>query len=598
MKRVRSLFAVAVVTLVAGTASAHAQESVPGVMRYAGEAPPMAKETWRAPLLAKSSLPALTLLPLSADRIESVQAYNQAPGIKALQIGIDRPVRSETAFSPLADGLDWHAVAGGQVAQIEIVSPGAEGLRSALVLDGLPDEAQIRVAGSAFPDTIYAETVADARDRLDGNGHFWTALTDGESQRLELFLPDSADRPADQVMLGVATIAHLLVPMNGNADLAKSLGSSGSCHINVACRTNLGEPFRITKNAVAHMSFQKDGGTYICTGTMLNDRDTSTQRKWFYSAHHCISTQTVANTLSTFWHYESPSCTTLSAGPNRQMTGGAALRWSSAGTDALLLELNGTLPGDLDIGFAGWNGAAITGSGTTALAAIHHPRGDNKKYSRGVFEGTQSATIAGQTVNNATLVRWTEGSTEGGSSGGGLFTWDAQGYQLRGGLFGGSASCSNSGGSLGSGNRDLYSRFDLVFPNIQQYINVEGGGSSGAPTRDHSGAWYVPSESGWGVLLQQYGGLSPQTVLFATWFTYDQQGRRAWYQLLPGWTGANVASGRVRRPSGPAWGPSFNPSQVTFVDAGSFTLTFTSATRATFTFNVDGVQRTVTLEKL
>lgn len=599
MRHVCSLFAIAAFTLVAGSTPAGAQDAVPGEMRYASEAPKTAPESWRAPQLAKSSLPALTLLPMSAERIESVQAYNQAPGIKAMQIGIDRPVRSETAFSPLADGLDWHPVTGGQVAQIEIVSPGAEALRTALVLDNLPDQAEIRVAGTVFPDTIYAETVATARDRLDGNGHFWTALTDGESQRLELFVPDTADHATDQLVLNVATVSHLLMPVNGDIDLSKSLGSSGSCHINVACRTNLGESFRITKNAVAHMVFQKDGGSYICTGTLLNDRDTSTQRKWFYSAHHCISTQTVANTLSTFWHYESPSCNTLSAGVNRQMSGGAALRWSSAGTDALLLELNGTLPGDLDIGFVGWNGGAITGQGSTPLVAIHHPRGDNKKYSRGVFEGTQTATIDGQTVSNANVVRWTEGSTEGGSSGGGLFTFDAQGYYLRGGLFGGSASCSNSGGTLGSGNRDLYSRFDLVFPNIQQYINVTGGGgSTGAPTRDHSGAWYVPSESGWGLLLQQYGGLSPDTVLFATWFTFDQQGRRAWYQLLPSWTGSNVASGRVRRPSGPAFGTSFNPGQVTFADAGSFTLTFTSATRATFTFNVDGVQRTVTMEKL
>ncbi len=598
MKQACSLLMTAAACLAAGSALAQSEVSVPGEMRYAADAPPVAAESWRDPMLAKSALPALTLLPLTEERIESVHSYNQAPGIKALQIGIERSVRSETASSPLADGLQWHAVHGGHVAQVEIVSPGAEGLRSALVLDSLPDEAEIRVAGSTFPDEIYAETVAVARGLLDGNGHFWTALTDGERQRLELFVPDAAAHDPEQAVLNLAAVSHLLVPMNGSADMSKSLGASGSCHINVACRANLGEAFRITKNAVAHMSFQKPGGTYICTGTLLSDRDTSTQRKWFYSAHHCISSQTVANTLSTFWHYESATCNTLSAGLNRQMTGGATLRWSSAGTDALLLELNGSFPGGIDIGFAGWNAGAITGSGSTAVAAMHHPRGDNKKYSRGVFEGLQSATIDGQTVSNANRVRWTEGSTEGGSSGGGLFTWDAQGYYLRGGLFGGSASCANSGGSLGNGNLDLYSRFDLVFPNIQQYINVEGGGSTGAPTRDHSGAWYVPSESGWGLLLQQYGGLTPQTVLFATWFTFDQQGRRAWYRLLPSWTGSNIASGRVERPSGPVWATSFNPNQVTFADAGSFTLTFTSATRATFTFNVDGVQRTVTLDKL
>lgn len=595
MKHAYALLVVTAAGLMVGTLPALAEISVPGEMRYASQAPHSAPETWRDPMLAKSSLPALTLLPLAAERIESVHSYNNAPGIKALQIGIDRSVRSETAHSPLTSGLDWYPVAGGQVAQIEIMSPDAEGLRVALALGNLPDQAEIRVAGNVFPETIYAETVANARNLLDGNGHFWTAVTDGERQRLELFVPGATAADVVDTTPGLTTVAHLLVPMNGNGDLAKSLGSSGSCNINVACRSNLGEAFRTTKNAVAHMRFQKDGGTYICTGTMLNDRDTTTQRKWFYSAHHCISTQSVANTLTTFWRYESDSCGASSAGMNRQMTGGATLRWSSSGTDALLLELNGTLPGDADVGFAGWSAGAITAG--SAIAAIHHPRGDNKKFSRGTLQGTQTVTIDGQTVANANIVRWTEGTTEGGSSGGGLFTWDSSSYYLRGGLFGGGASCANSGSNSNS-NYDAYSRFDLVFPNIQQYINVEGGGSTGAPNRDHSGAWYVPTESGWGLVMQQYGNNSSSAVLFVTWFTFDQQGRRAWYQLVPEWTGTNIASGRVRRPSGPAWGPTFNPSQVNHVDAGSFTLNFTSATQATFTFNVDGLQRTVTLYKL
>ncbi len=119
------------------------------------------------------------------------------------------------------------------------------------------------------------------------------------------------------------------------------------------------------------------------------------------------------------------------------------------------------------------------------------------------------------------------------------------------------------------------------------------GNPAVGPTRNYTGAWYQPSEGGWGLLLHQY-----PHELFAAWFTYDRQGRNAWYQLYPDWTGEDVATGSVRRPSGPTWGPSFDPAQVTFADAGSFTLTFVSDRQATFTFNVDGLQRTVALYRL
>lgn len=61
-------------------------------------------------------------------------------------------------------------------------------------------------------------------------------------------------------------------------------------------------------------------------------------------------------------------------------------------------------------------------------------------------------------------VGWLIGTTEGGSSGSGLFTIAASGaYELRGGLYGGFASCANDGDLGNTNNRDYYSRLDQDF---------------------------------------------------------------------------------------------------------------------------------------
>jgi hypothetical protein len=59
---------------------------------------------------------------------------------------------------------------------------------------------------------------------------------------------------------------------------------------------------------------------------------------------------------------------------------------------------------------------------------------------------------------------WSQGSTEPGSSGAGLFTLGPSGYEHRGGLWAGSASCTNPGGT------DNFSRLDVALPLVRQYL--------------------------------------------------------------------------------------------------------------------------------
>ena len=75
---------------------------------------------------------------------------------------------------------------------------------------------------------------------------------------------------------------------------------------------------------------------------------------------------------------------------------------------------------------------------------------------------------------------WLTGTTEGGSSGSGLFTLGPRGYVLRGGLYGGSAACGNSGSLANSQNRDYYSRLDVDFPSMKQYLEPQPEIAEGA----------------------------------------------------------------------------------------------------------------------
>lgn len=540
---------------------------------------------FRAPAFERLPARQLAFDALPAGRVEALQRHNQAMGGKRLQIAVHRNVADE-ALQAAPATLDWQALDGGRVGRLQVHASGAAALRLALDLDGLPEAAELRIGGGF--GGVQAVTVAAARQQLDGEGRYWTPVSDGALAELEVWVPGTAVAAPR-----VVAISHFVdSPLRGGG-FTKSLGSSGACNIDVVCRAaSLGQAFVDAENAVARMVFTESTGSFTCTGTLLNDSVPATQVPYFFSAHHCIDTQAVANTLVTFWEYETPTCGLRSAGPNQQWTGGADLLWSSLASDALLLRLRvgSTNPLPAGVFFAGWD-ASTLGPGTPVIG-IHHPSGDNKKFSRGSHPGFNTLNL-GTTTGSFARATWAEGTTEGGSSGSGLFTLVGDQYLLRGGLYGGDASCANSGGAdVPGGNRDFYSRFDQVFPHLQPWLG--SGQPVAGPTRDYTGNWFVPAESGWGLQVFPFPG-----QIFVLFFVYDGAGRPAWYRMQGPWSGPDTASLALERPNlAGAWGNSFDPNAVSFTPVGSATLTFTSATQATLQFNDGIANRTVTLTRL
>ena len=453
-------------TLFSMAPAASASQRVPSERNKATSV--QAAPAWRLARFPAVRVSHLQYREMSATRILKVQQNNAGRRMKPVQIGINRVASNEGATASLPP-LNWISRKdGSSVARIEVRSPLALALRVGLRVDALDPRAELRFAGSAEPSRVVAAMGGMEVRRLADRDHiFWTPSTDGETQLIEVYLPKGVSRAG--TTLQAPQLSHLLADSRNDFKMIEKIGESGSCNVDTACRVGeLGANFVSAKNAVAHMQFVIAGeGTYICTGTLLADNVTTSQIPYFYSANHCIDNQTVASTLNTFWKYEATACGSGVVAANVQLTGGATFLYSDPdtstsnqptnGTDGLLLRLNNTPPAGAE--FAGWDSAPLAVS--SDIIAIHHPAGDVKKVSSG-------KRMSVDAYQNA--VAWLSGTTEGGSSGSGLFTADATGYHLRGGLYGGSASCANSGSTSNTENRDYYSRFDVVFPHISQWL--------------------------------------------------------------------------------------------------------------------------------
>lgn len=294
---------------------------------------------------------------------------------------------------------------------------------------------------------------------LIGDELQWSPVVTGDLINVEI----SVDRGIDinNAGLKLVQISHLDIdPAATQSAVVAKIGESDSCERDVVCRSAPPASFRSTADSVARMVFTKGGSSFLCTGTLLNNNNT-TLRHLFWSANHCISSQTVANTLQTYWFYEATTCggSTVSSRA-RTLTGGAFLRYNNSARDTLLLELKTAPPAGAI--YAGWTSSAI-GSAGTAIEGIHHPAGDVKMYSLGSITSTSSNTDG---LGPFYRVQWSTGVTEGGSSGSGLFTRSSTGaYQLRGGLYGGLSFCTDPTAN------DYYSRFADVYTSTKPYLN-------------------------------------------------------------------------------------------------------------------------------
>ena len=438
-----------------------------------------------SPVKSRSATTAPKAARVSLGELSMAKVEMSAPGTPRL-VGQARDVQATKSAAAMQSMWQWKNTAvGGKVAAISFNAEGAYGLRLGVLVKQLPGSATVRVYTQSAPDKVFQisgqailqliERNQAAGDQSDAARTWWTPDTGEGEATLEVELPPGV--AASALDIAVPQLSHIFENLSlptaqeyqEQVEAAK-INESDTCNLDANCYSENAQE----RNAVARMLFTKDGGSYLCTGTLMNDTQNSF-KPYFLTANHCISTQTVASSLETRWFYRSPSCNsgTLQSSTVRK-TGGAQLLYASGNTDTAFMLLNDTPPGGTL--FAGWS--ANTVAAGTSVVGLHHPSGDLLKISFGAVNSqancqptTGSGFQCSGTSGNYYRVSWSQGTTEGGSSGSALF----QGGYVVGTLYGGSATCTNRSAY------DYYGRFDVAYnAAIKAWLNPA---STSAPAR-------------------------------------------------------------------------------------------------------------------
>jgi V8-like Glu-specific endopeptidase len=352
---------------------------------------------------------------------------------------------------------------GSHVAALQISSTSAFSLRAGLRIGALPDAAKIRfqdpTGGDVFEFSGTDVNEALARNRNSGDESpqardFWSPLVEGDTIAIEIELPAGVD--PKQVSVSVPQLSHLVT--SAAKDFVVPTKAAAACELDAMCSA---ATWGSQMNAVARMIYSVSGSTYACTGTLLADQDPAGDIPYFLSANHCINTQTVASSLTTYWFYRSSACNSGTLGVSRQLAGGAALLYNSSSTDTSFMRLNNTPPAGAV--YAGWYAGTTPTVGTSATG-LHHPHADLLKISNGSVSGYLNCTApsssgsfscsdASAASSRFYSIAWTSGLTEPGSSGSGVFRSDGL---LIGQLYGGDSSCTAPAD-------DIYGRFDVAY---------------------------------------------------------------------------------------------------------------------------------------
>lgn len=395
--------------------------------------------------VSPDAVPQTVLAPVdeAALRAEDAETRGQ---IAPQRVGVTQPVdltpETAGAWSPSADGRStW---------RLRVRSGGARGVSLRFQPFAPPEGAELRVYDRDGTLQLGPYTRADAT-----SGLLVTPMVRGESVIVELRgSRQMSERAGEPTGIRLLSATHHYRALN-----APSAAKSGSCNVDVACSE--ADPYRDLIRSVARISFESGGGTFVCTGSLVNNTNLD-GRPFFLTAEHCIENAAVASTVVFYWNFENSTCRTPGSAasgndsdddPNEETSTGAVLRARygnvhSQGTisgkpDLTLLEVDDPAGlGDFNVYFAGWD---VSGDTPASGVSIHHPGGDAKRIAIDSTALRRTTYLSGTSTSTGTHWRigdWEVGTTEGGSSG--SFVLD-ENSRVVGVLSGGFAGCTSGG---------------------------------------------------------------------------------------------------------------------------------------------------------
>jgi len=127
-----------------------------------------------------------------------------------------------------------------------------------------------------------------------------------------------------------------------------------------------------------------------------------------------------------------------------------------------------------------------------------------------------------------------------------------------------------------------------------QFTVTDPAQATWSPLGNYSDLWWDPDESGWGLAINHHAS----NIIFAVWFVYGTDGKPTWYFMSDARQSHFISyTGLVYKTTGPYFGGPFNPAGVSVSPAGTATLRFTQYDRGTFTYTIDGISGTKSIER-
>lgn len=232
---------------------------------------------------------------------------------------------------------------------------------------------------------------------------------------------------------------------------AKNYNDSDPCQNDI--NSSVGNGWQDEKKGVARILAKEGNQQGWCSGSLVNNTSEDC-KPYFLTALHCGVNSSTAdfNQWKFFFNFEKPTYTSdnvyNNSDPNTII--GCVFKASSKdggganGSDFLLVQLGSTSNEATIVNRlkntigAYWNGWNANNTASPSGASIHHPSGDVKKIS--LYSQTlQTTQWNGNGLQSHWYVKWSNGVTEGGSSGSPIFN---NNHLIVGTLTGGSSYCS------------------------------------------------------------------------------------------------------------------------------------------------------------
>jgi len=410
-----------------------------------------------------------------------------APAGKALQVGAG--VILDWADTPLFNKAAWD---GGRYHwRVAIQSVDALALRIQVDLGALHTDDALWVVDTAGNAALGPYFPADADPE---SGTLWMPTTMGDEAVLWV---STAGPAAPQV--AVRALSHFYESPDAKQGLP--------CPLPADCLP--GTALREISTGIGRLSVTHDNAsTFLCSGALINNANTAALEPYFLTADHCFTgspSPLFASGLEVIWDFRANGCDGTE--PTRAQLSqfprslGSAFLGNSTTIDAMLVRLAGVPVGARGRAWLGWDTRrpAINES----VIGIHHPDGRAMKAAVGTV--TQTGVNSSLGINQTTL-SWTDGITEGGSSGSPSLFNNGD-FRIFGVLSNGNVQfCRGFGERL-----DQYSSFRDFFGQIGGFLvdevppgagrntysqnNTGGGGNGGGGGGGPSGCVLNPARS-------------------------------------------------------------------------------------------------------